>query len=297
MICFYDTIKKYISISLAIVVTFLLISTYSGYHILWAGISPGKGVFDIRFENGQLSARLTNSPMKEVLKEIMERSKARIWINDSIDDVLVTVEFQDVPINEGVRKILKDKNYAFVYAPGQIKEGKLSVMNNNESDMSYNSPHESYQDVMGDAHKGHISPRGRFDNAENERSSIEALIKDALENESIEKREEAVIALGESRNKNAIEVISKVLMNDPNEEVRLSSIDALLAIGNASVIQPLSVGLKDQKPSVRESTVEALAAIGGESAMELVKSAMNDEDESVRVLAQEVLEELGNVND
>jgi HEAT repeat protein len=154
-----------------------------------------------------------------------------------------------------------------------------------------------YQDIMEDAHKRHRSPRSRFDNAENEKSSLEALIKDALENESIEKREEAVIALGESRNKNAIAVISKVLMNDPNEEVRLSSVDALLAIGNASVIQPLSVGLRDQKPSVRESAVEALAAIGGEPAKEMIKSAMNDEDESVRVLAQGILEEMDSEND
>ena len=70
--------------------------------------------------------------MEKVLKEIMEQSGARIWLNDAID-ATVTIEFQNVSIREGVRRILKDKNYAFLYAPHEIKEGKLSIISASKS--------------------------------------------------------------------------------------------------------------------------------------------------------------------
>jgi len=117
-------------------------------------------------------------------------------------------------------------------------------------------------------------------------------VKDALENEDAGKREDAIVALGESKDKKAIETIAKALVNDPSEDVRLSSIDALLEIGDKSVAEPLSQALKDRDPWVRESAVEALGEVGGESAIEFIKSALNDEDGSVRELAQETLEEL-----
>ena len=58
----------------------------------------------------------------------MAQSGARIWLSDSIDTA-VTIEFHDVPIRDGVHKILKDKNYAFVYTPNEKKEGSPALLN------------------------------------------------------------------------------------------------------------------------------------------------------------------------
>ena len=62
----------------------------------------------------------------------MSQSGARIWLNDAIDTT-VTMEFQNAPIREGVLRILKGKNYAFLYAPNEIKEGKLSIISASKS--------------------------------------------------------------------------------------------------------------------------------------------------------------------
>ncbi|MGQ3684331.1 MAG: HEAT repeat domain-containing protein [Candidatus Loosdrechtia sp.] len=294
---FLHTIKKYISAGQVLAVIISFISLNYGNQRLWGEIPENKKVSNIKWENGQLSVRLVNSPVKEVLKEIMERCKARIWINDSIDDMLVTAEFQNVPVREAVRIILKDINYAFVYAPGEIREGKISMMTDKDFPVNYSDFRDTHRDSSEATPKRQKPPRVREENTEDKKESLESLIKDALESESAEKREKAVIALARTRDEHAIEAIAKVLMNDTSEEVRLSSIDALFAIGDANVIQPLSAGLKDRKPSVRASALEALADIGGEAAIELVKSAINDEDESVRVLVRELLEELGNENE
>ena len=288
MTAFYNPIKKYAQISLLTAVTSLHIFIINKHQELFADTPPGEEIFDIKFNNGQLTAKLKNSPLEKVLKEIMEQSGARIWLNDAID-ATVTMEFQNVPIREGVRKILKDKNYAFLYAPNEIKEGKLSIISASKSKEMFTKT----KDVPPKKPpQKPVQPTAKKGKAKKEKPSFEALVKDALENEDAGKREDAIIALGESKDKKAMETIVKALANDPSEDVRLSAIDALLEIGDKSVAEPLSQALKDRDPWVRESAVEALGEVGGEAAIEFIKGALNDEDGSVRELAQETLEEL-----
>ena len=288
MTAFYSILKRYVQIGLLTAVASLPISAINKHQGPFADTPPGEEVFDIKFNNGQLSAKLKNSPLEKVLKEIMSQSGARIWLNDSIDTT-VTIEFQNVSVREGVRRILKDKNYAFLYAPHEIKEGRLSIISASKSKEIFTKT----KDVPPKKPpQKPVPPIAKKDKAKKEKPSFDSLVKDALENDDAGKREDAIIALGESKDKKAIETIVKALVNDPSEDVRLSSIDALLEIGDKSVAEPLSQALKDRDPWVRESAVEALGEVGGESAIEFIKSALNDEDGSVRELAQETLEEL-----
>lgn len=288
MTAFYRILNRYIQIGLFTIIVSLNISTINEQQGLFADTPPSEETFEIKFSNGQLSAKLKNSPLEKVLKEIMDQSGARIWLNDAID-ATVTMEFQNVPIREGVRRILKDKNYAFLYAPNEIKEGKLSIISASKSK-------ETFTKIKEEPHKKPpqkpVPPTAKKGKTKKEPPPFETLVKDALENEDAGKREDSIIALGESKDKKAIETIAKALVNDPSEDVRLSSIDALLEIGDKSVAEPLSLALKDRDPWVRESAVEALGEVGGEAAIEFIKSALSDEDGSVRELAQETLEEL-----
>lgn len=279
---------KYIKIVLFTITAFLILTTAQKHRAFCENIPPGEEIFDIKFDNGRLSATLKNSPLEKVLKEIMLQSGARIWLNDSVD-MSVTVEFQNLPVREGVRRILKDKNYAFVYAPNEIREGKLSIINASKSKEVFTKPREEPPKKVAQKPGHPVEKKGK---AKKEKPSFESLTKDALENEDASKREDAIIALGESKDKKAIEVISKALSNDPSEDVRLSSIDALLEIGDKGIVDPLSTALKDVDPWVRESAVEALGEVGGEAAVEYIRSALSDEDGSVRELAQEILDEL-----
>ena len=241
---------------------------------------------DITFDRGRLSVKLKNAPLDKVLKEIMAQSGARIWLSDSIDTA-VTIEFQDVPIRDGVHKILKDKNYAFVYTPNEKKEGSLAFIKQNKTDDTSNRVNDEL------LQKSRLKPqpppkkgRGRGD-----MMPFELLAKDALEGGDASKREDAVIALGESKDKRTVEILSKVLASDPSEDVRLSAIDALITTGDKNIIEPFSFALKDQSSEVRQSALEALAEVGGENSQELIKGALNDEDNAVRELAQELLED------
>ncbi|MEK6558942.1 MAG: hypothetical protein AABZ43_02260, partial [Planctomycetota bacterium] len=112
MTVFFSTIRKYSWISLCVTIVSLHVSTFNSRQVLYAD----EEILDIKFNNGQLSVKLKNAPLEKVLKEIMSQSGARIWLNDTVD-MNITLEFQNIYIEDGVRKILKDKNYAFVYTP------------------------------------------------------------------------------------------------------------------------------------------------------------------------------------
>lgn len=266
----------------------LLVFSPGTKQVLWADAPAGEETLDIKFNNRQLSVQIKNAPLEKVLKEIMSQSGARIWLNDSVDGT-VSIEFQNIPIGEGVRRILKDKNYAFTYSLHDGKEGKLSIVSASKSKEIFTKVKE--EPPRKSPTKPGL-PIAKKDKPKKEKLSFESLAKDALEHEDSGKREDAIIALGESKDPKAIEIISKALANDPVEDVRLSAIDALMEIGDKSIVDPLSTALKDRDPWVRESAVEALGEVGGEAAIEFVKSALNDEDGSVRELAQETLEEL-----
>ncbi|MBE7445330.1 MAG: HEAT repeat domain-containing protein [Planctomycetia bacterium] len=288
MTAFFNRMNPCVPIGLFIAIVCFPVFATSRDEVLWADQLPGEEGLDIKFNNGKLSAKLKNSPLEKVLKEVMSQSGAKIWLNDSIDGT-VTIEFKNIPIGEGVRRMLKDKNYAFVFARQDAREGKLSIVRASKSKEIFTKVNEEPPRKFP---QKTVLPVAKKDKPKKEPQSFESLVKDALENEDPGKREDAIIALGESKDKKAIEVISKALANDPTEDVRLSAIDALLDIGDTSIVDPLSIALKDRDPWVRESAVEALGEIGGETAIEFIKNALNDEDGSVRELAQETLEEL-----
>src|SRR3989339_1748470 len=197
MTAFYSILKKYAQIGLLTAVASLPISAINKHQGLFADTPSGEEVFDIKFNNGQLTAKLKNSPLEKVLKEIMSQSGARIWLNDAID-VTVTMEFENVPIREGVRRILKDKNYAFLYAPHEIKEGKLSIISASKSKEIFTKT----KDVPPKKPpQKPVPPIAKKDKAKKEKPSFDSLVKDALENDDAGKREDAIIALGESKDK------------------------------------------------------------------------------------------------
>src|SRR3990167_6894223 len=241
MTAFYSKPKRYAQIALFTIIVSLYIFTINKQQGLFADTPSGEETFEIKFSSGQLSVKLKNSPLEKVLKEIMEQSGARIWLNDAIDTT-VTTEFQNVPVREGVRRILKDKNYAFLYAPNEIKEGKLSIISASKSKEIFTKTKE---EPPKKPPQKPVPPAAKKGKVKKESPPFESLVKDALENEDAGKREDAIIALGESKDKKAIETIIKALVNDPSEDVRLSSIDALLEI-DKSIAEPLSQALKDR---------------------------------------------------
>lgn len=76
--------------------------------------SPFPGTMNLR--EGKLTARITTAPLLRVLEEISHLSGVRIvWLNGAECDRQVSAEFTDLPLVEGLMKILAQTNFLFFY--------------------------------------------------------------------------------------------------------------------------------------------------------------------------------------
>lgn len=118
-----------------------------------------------------------------------------------------------------------------------------------------------------------------------------------IENLDKESRKEAIIMLGEMRDKGAIGVLNRVLLEDEDEDIRESAVLSLTKIGSKKVIKPLIKALKDEDSWVRTAAVEGLGKIGGTEVIKYLEQALKDEDEDVRESAEIELKRLRKIAD
>jgi len=72
----------------------------------------------IQIKNGLLTVSLRDTPLKEVLEEISRQAKIKIILDKEIDRSL-TLEFRDLSLEEGLRKILDGTDYYMLFTPTQ----------------------------------------------------------------------------------------------------------------------------------------------------------------------------------
>lgn len=89
---------------------------------------------------------------------------------------------------------------------------------------------------------------------------VEALIG-ALEDENGHTRLDAVRALGEIKDKNAVESLIIRLLRDKEDYVRWNAAEALGKLMDIKAIEPLIFALKDEHMLVRKDAAKALSAI------------------------------------
>ena len=103
-------------------------------------------------------------------------------------------------------------------------------------------------------------------------------------------RQAAARGLGETRNRDAVPLLAKMLATDGDETVRLTALGALVAIGDGSAVPSYVKALKDESELVRRSAAEALAGVRDRASLEaLVEALGNDPSFKVRQSAAEAL--------
>lgn len=110
---------------------------------------------------------------------------------------------------------------------------------------------------------------------------IDSLIE-ALKCNDVMKRVYAAYALGEIRERKALQPLIEML-NEKRGIVPV--IWALGEIGDERAIPHLALLMNDDDPEIRESVVQSISKIGGKEAVEVLIKALADENEFVRVKA------------
>lgn len=72
----------------------------------------------IRLHEGKLSVHVTGMPLREVLTAVSRLSHTElVWLSSDGQEEVVSVEFAGLPLLEGLKRILRRKNFLLFYVP------------------------------------------------------------------------------------------------------------------------------------------------------------------------------------
>ena len=213
---------------------------------------PSQSAHFIQFADGLLTVKVKDVSLNELLDEISRQSGLSVVGSGSLHD-RITIEFRNLPLDEGMRLILRHHSFALAYAQ-QTPEDNQSLVSRPETLWIFSKGGKGYpiKTTVVDRNRRRGSPKVVP-------PDIRSLQVALMSGDSSE-REDAVDALGESKRLKAVPV--------------------------------LRLALEDVDEDVREAAVDALAEIGGETAIRLLEQALADEDESIRETAADILAEL-----
>lgn len=250
----------------------LLISLAGGPDPARAADEPKpEGAFVVKVDRERLTVRLQGIPLHAALKAIERESGVALALLAPLREE-ITIAFDDLPLEQGLRRLLGNRNYILFYAaagPGQpaalrqvkvLPRGREGVRAGDHREQPRVMP--SWQAGLGDPDP--------------------------------EKRMEAVMALaaGEEPGK-SLDLLIEVLKQDKNNDVREAALHALESLDPIPLEPLLAVALQDKSPSIR---MQALALLGERGAGDprvkaaLQRAATSDPDREVMELASSLLE-------
>ena len=238
--------------------------------------------FKIEYEQDLLTLRVQDTPLKRVLAEISIQTGIDIILEGSAE-APVTADFSSLTLEDGLKRVTRDFNRAFVYGlqhPGQAKTVMQTVFLYVRAGEGLNRGGNSQT----------IKP-ARVAEPNPGQASL-ASVGDLLKVKDPDVREEVVEMLAELKDGSGIPYLAQLLLEDENDDVRVSAADALGAFKDERAINALTRALGDRNTEVRESVVLALGEIGGEAVAAPLKDAMLDENEGVSQVATQTLEEI-----
>ncbi len=217
----------------------------------------------ITVEDGRLGVEVVDRPLEQVLEAISDEAEVAIIVDEAVEGPLVSDAFSDLPLDQGIRRLLQEQDAFFYYAA----DGGLRAVWVYPADEG-----QGLQPVPPDVW-----------------ASTEELELD-LRDRDPKRRAQAVETLVERRGDRALDSVLEAL-GDRNDRVRAQALYGAL---NADVALPVSVlsdlALDDPSESVRFLALEALAE---DPMIEVIAvQALDDPSQNLRNKAEEILERL-----
>jgi hypothetical protein len=250
----------------------LLISLAGGPDPARAADEPKpEGAFVVKVDRERLTVRLQGVPLHAALKAIERESGVALALLGPLREE-ITIAFDDLPLEQGLRRLLGNRSYILFYAaagPGQPAAlRQVKVLPKGREGVRAEGPSEQ-PGVMQSRQAGLGGP-------------------------DPEKRMEAVMALaaGEEPGK-SLDLLIEVLRQDKDNDVREAALHALESLDPVPLEPLLAVAVQDKSPSIR---MQALALLGERGPSDprvktaLQRAATSDPDREVTELASSLLD-------
>ncbi|MFQ5455647.1 MAG: HEAT repeat domain-containing protein [Nitrospirota bacterium] len=275
----------------------------------------------INVANGNITASFRDIKLEEILKEIERQSGIRVFFEGDSGRKMVSRDINNLPLAEGIERILNGQNFILVYNTDERIEGKKTVGSGLAEIWILSRSEESSQGDRG-VSQTPLSLLPEEIEPVHRREDIFQLIHDAINFPDPNIRIQAIRSLGASNNPDARSAIISALtdsdsrvrrtalsvledsddpppmdiiiqkgLHDADPNVRSMALSIISEMGDEVSVESLKQALHDRDPNVRIAAMEGLLDYGGESAIEFIRTLMNDSNPKVRMVAHELIME------
>ena len=237
-----------------------------------------------------LSAKIEGVPLEIVMAELARQAQVKVSVAESATGEVVSVELENLPLEQGIRQILYDKNYSLRYsdqpASSRGRGGSTITEIHVVGARAKPAQHATSAASIQIGSSWVVSVARVQDGDEPTVASLLA----AVNNADPKARREAVEALVGAGDDVAVDTLGQLVLNDV--EVRETAAMTLAGMGSSKALGMLGQILADSRPDVRRNAAEAIASIGGEQALMLLQGSLADADSGVQVVAASALNKL-----
>lgn len=252
---------------------------------------------EVRIPKLLLDARIVRVPLRQALAALGDKLGAKVSVAPTLADSEVTVEFAALPVEEGIKRILADRNFMVIHGKpaspdhpkaGRGTAGKVAAAAEGRIAeirvLDKNGEAEHPEELTGSS--GDAKTR-----------EIERLAMKAVNGTTAEVRLGALEKYLEKAPTK--EILGTVLqtMKDSDPKVRQKALGSFaMAVQDPDDRQSLNavadVAIHDADPSTRTSAVYAMLTAYGAQAAPMLEQALNDPDPGVQAAARESLDTL-----
>jgi HEAT repeats len=233
----------------------------------------------VEFQNGRLSVKATNVPLKELLSEMQKKSGIVVELKDTkAAERPFSIDLKSVLPTRAFEEVLRDLNYAFLYSGNRLSQVLILPPG---VEISQRQVEKGPQPTK--------RFEGRLDRAE--KGTIKAEREKALKQKTLDTRVQSKLAaiaeLEDSDDPKSIAALGDMLA-DPSTEVKEAALSALTDKEDVLATQMIRRGLNDRTPEFR---IEVLEALAERKDIESLRRGMADSNKDVRERAAELLEQ------
>jgi len=224
-------------------------------------VHAGAPDLQIAVVHDQMTLRLYDASLVDVVEQVAQTLFLTSHVAPGLEDTLVTLTVNDVPVHQGLARLLSNTNYVlterdlYVWARGESpndgkwRERRKEVVPSEPEEYQELSEEElQHQAIFGE------DPEARslaleLLNSEDEEKAMPTLVQ-ALQDHSPEVRGLALELLGEAEGPIPIDQIAKIVTDDPNPEQRMEAIVVLASRDEEAAHAILQHALNDSDPEV-----------------------------------------------
>ena len=254
---------------LLLVVLALMLTMHGRGSVAGAAQPVSAPPIHVEVQRGAMTVDVRGVPLADLLRVVGERAALTVSIHGG-DSPLVTDSFTDLPLDEGIKRLVRGNGLVLTYAPSQGR-ARVSVL---KEVRVYLTPPQA----PGPAAANGTKPPSPASRVEPKRS---AGLRD-------------VRTLARQRDEASAAALTQIVAQDPDPVVRAKAVAALGKFGGTEAAMALSRALMDQDPSVRIQAARALGRVESDQVTPALAGVLtSDPDPRVRKEAVRTLATLG----